>query len=303
MCGLVADDEHLDIPGVERAALLAVRESTMLGPARRVFAAVWRGREVVVRVVEGEVAPGLLAQLRAIADALRRQPHPYVCTLHEVGLMPYDVYLIEDRTGARSLADVLHSDGPQPLGPALETAVAVASAVDALHACGTVMGRVHPRSVRLAARGCPVLTGIGSTWVAEGPPQPSTRLMALAPEQIDGAPASVAGEVYALGAMLATQLRGAAPFSRPDEGSMTEFIRQIMEGPRPDLRADGVPAVVADLVMGMMARDPAMRPATVAAVVAELQAVQRTLGLVPTPKPPWTPPADTRHLALGLGGG
>lgn len=93
----------------------------------------------------------------------------------------------------------------------------------------------------------------------------------LAPEQLAGAPATAAGDLYALGVTLFQLLAGRLPH---EELSMGELLRQVAQGPAPDVREwqPDVPPVLAALVRRLMARWPDERPARAADVARELAA-------------------------------
>ena len=91
-----------------------------------------------------------------------------------------------------------------------------------------------------------------------------------APEQIDDSVATVAGDLYAAGAVLYELLCGRLPFEGPS-GAAILSMKRWREAPRVSSRiAAAIPAALDDLVRRLLARDPAQRPATAAQVVHEL---------------------------------
>jgi serine/threonine-protein kinase len=98
----------------------------------------------------------------------------------------------------------------------------------------------------------------------------------MAPEQLAGAPASPAGDLYALGVVLFELLTSRRPV---EAGSLGEWLRRISQEPatsllnlRPDL-----PAVLGEVVDQMLERDPTRRPPLAEDVALALERCQQAL--------------------------
>jgi len=92
----------------------------------------------------------------------------------------------------------------------------------------------------------------------------------MAPEQLGGAPASAAGDLYSLGVVLFELLSSRRPV---EAGSLGEWLRRISQEPatallllRPDL-----PTALAQVVDQLLERDPARRPARAEQVAQALE--------------------------------
>ena len=92
----------------------------------------------------------------------------------------------------------------------------------------------------------------------------------MAPEQLGGAPASAAGDLYSLGVVLFELLTSRRPV---EAGSLGEWLRRISQEPatallvlRPDL-----PTALAQVVDQLLERDPARRPARAEQVAQALE--------------------------------
>ena len=98
----------------------------------------------------------------------------------------------------------------------------------------------------------------------------------MAPEQLAGAPASPAGDLYSLGVVLFELLTSRRPV---EAGSLGEWLRRISQEPatpllslRPDL-----PAVMGEVVDQMLERAPARRPPLAEDVALVLERCQQAL--------------------------
>jgi serine/threonine-protein kinase len=164
--------------------------------------------------------------------------------------------------GGESLASRL-ARGALPVAPALLVARGIAEALAAAHAAGVVHGDLKPANVMVrpdesvvlldfGAAASPVPGGNGCGGIAGTPAY-------LAPEQIDGAAASPASDVFALGVIVHEALAGARPFV--GEG-VQQLLFQIAYAQPPDLRevAPHVPAAVCAASAACLSKDPAARP-------------------------------------------
>jgi PAS domain-containing protein len=100
----------------------------------------------------------------------------------------------------------------------------------------------------------------------------------LAPERIDGAPASQASDIYALGIVMFEMLTGKLPFT----GDLAELFRQhrLVDVPRVSKQIDEpIDERVDELVMRATAKDPAKRHPDVASFLYELRTLMQMLGM------------------------
>jgi serine/threonine-protein kinase len=155
----------------------------------------------------------------------------------------------------------------------------LAQALQAAHARGAVHGGLNPGDVRLTPAGVPKITSF--RWARlpggesdEGRPASELRRLAccLAPEQLEGGrrrplPAT---DVYALGAILYGLLTGQPPFPGPTLQETLEQVRSQTPVP-PRRRQPVIPPELEALCLKCLAKQPAQRPASAAALAEELR--------------------------------
>ena len=122
----------------------------------------------------------------------------------------------------------------------------------------------------------------------------------LAPEQALGRDPEPRSDLYALGAVIYEMLCGRPPFLGDD---MVSVISQHLNTPpvAPRFHNDDVPVPVDTLVLRLLEKDPAARPANAAEVLDLLRAAQTALESTPVVAPndpvaPVSPPARPRGL-------
>lgn len=208
------------------------------------FGTTWRavdadGRTAAVKLLAEP--PG--DELRALA----RVCHPSIVGVLGGGGEPVP-HLVMELARGESLAALLGA-GPLPTERALAVAAALADALAAVHHANLVHGDVKPANV-VVEGDHPWLVDFGLAGSGAG----GTPLY-LAPEQLQGAPASPASDVYAAGLVLWEMLHGAAPGAGLPAA---ERLAARLRGPPAPERCAGW---LEGLLEAMLAVDPGRRPA------------------------------------------
>ena len=203
---------------------------------------------------------------RGEATVLASLDDPNVVRLYEYVEAPSGAAIVMELINGVSLHEILVHQG----GTAPEAALVVLQGsllgLAAAHQRGVVHRDYKPANVLVNGDGVSKLTDFGLAARTGDRPAPAGTLTYVAPEQIAGAPASPAGDVYSATATFYQCLTGHPPFS----GESAELLRQHRAEPVP---LDTVPARLRPLVAAGMAKDPQRRPADAITFVAELQTV------------------------------
>jgi eukaryotic-like serine/threonine-protein kinase len=243
-------------------------------------------RRVVVKVLAGELAAGINAErfereIQVAASLQQANIVPVLSAGDTNGIPWYTMPFVE----GQSLRTQLDATGALPLADVMSILRDIARALEFAHARGVVHRDIKPDNVLLSG-GTAVVTdfGIAKALSAsrEAPGGTLTQIgMSLgtpaymAPEQAAGDPTiDHRADLYALGCLAYELLAGHTPFH--DRSPQRMLAAHITEPPRPihELRPDA-PAALSDLVMRLLEKDPANRPASAAEV-------GRTLDATPT---------------------
>ncbi|MBE0690707.1 MAG: protein kinase, partial [Anaerolineae bacterium] len=193
-----------------------------------------------------------------------------------------------------SLGDLIDREGKLPLERSAHIALDLSDALTRAHRLQIIHRDVKPANVLLAADGTPRLTDFGVAQMADR----QTRLTRqgallgtvayLAPELCTGEAYSEKSDIWAFGVVFYEMLAGRRPFGgdRP-----AEVVGAIMNDPASDLGRyrDDVPPRLNDLILRMLAKEPAERWDSVRAVGTELEEISRDLSAVPVKAAPETP--------------
>jgi serine/threonine protein kinase len=279
---------------------------------------VWAGRDEAlgreVAIKEVVPPPDLSAEDREMlrrrtlreARAAARISSPAAVTVFDVVEEDGRPWIVMERLAARSLADVLGDDGPLPTRRAAEVGLDILDALEAAASVGVLHRDVKPANVMVRSTGRAVLTDFGIATV-EGDATATTAGLLLgspaymSPERARGERATLASDLWSLGATLYAALQGRSPFER--SGTLPT-LNAVIHDPAPEL-VHG--SELAEVIHSLLAKDPSERP-SLRAVRAALQRIveqeetpPRPLGVGnrerPTPGSSRTPVSTTRKAS------
>ena len=203
---------------------------------------------------------------RAEATVLASLDDPNVVRLYEYVESPVGAAIVMELIGGVTLREILTFQGKTTAEAALVVLRGSLLGLAAAHRRGVVHRDYKPENVLVNGDGISKLTDFGIAARAGDHPVPAGTLLYAAPEQMAGAPASPASDVYAATATFYECLTGRPPF----HGEAGDLVRQHRSAPVP---LEPVPESLRPLVAAGMAKDPRGRPADATTFVAELSAV------------------------------
>ncbi|WP_229398996.1 serine/threonine-protein kinase [Micromonospora okii] len=248
---------------------------------------VWRGtdqvlgRTVAVKSLLPALLdePGFAERFRGEARTMATINHPGVVDIYDFGSDQQVAFLVMEYVEGDALSSALSRVGR--LTPA-RTMALLAQAADALHAAhckGIVHRDVKPGNLLVRPNGTLVLTDFGiarSDLVGQLTAAGSVLGTAsyISPEQATGAVATPASDVYALGVVAYQCLAGRRPFE--GDNPLEIAMKHVRDAPRP-LPAD-IPPQVRAIVERAMAKDPAARWPSAAALAGVARQAKLSLG-------------------------
>lgn len=248
-------------------------------------------REVAIKLLKPEAASDRSIRERVLSEgrALARVDHPSVVRIHSVEEHDGRIGLCMEYVRGKTFEDVLDEQGPMSAQEAAHVGQEVCRALAAVHRVGLLHRDVKTRNVMRAEGGRIVLMDFGAGMVTEA--KASARLTGtpvyLAPEVLDGAPATPQSDLYSLGVLLFRLVT----LEYPVTGSSMDDLRLgHRTGPRrhlADLRPN-LPGTFIAAVESALDSRPSRRPAS-AGVLKRALAVD-TL----------SPPSLARRLSWAL---
>lgn len=240
------------------------------------MAVVWRaddemlGREVAVKTLDltGPESDNAGERFRREARATAALNHPHIVTVYDTGVEDHTAYLVMELLPGPTLAEQVRDDGPLAIDEVRTIGYEVAVALQAAHDAGIVHRDIKPGNVAYAADGTVKVLDFGITQLVDEALGHHALTMTdtivgtaeyLAPEQATGKRVDARADLYALGCVLTTLLTGSPPFT---SSTPVAILMKHANDPAPDVRdlRPDTPADLADLVAGLLAKDPAHRP-------------------------------------------
>ncbi|MBA3655586.1 MAG: serine/threonine protein kinase, partial [Actinobacteria bacterium] len=228
------------------------------------------GRDVAIKLMRGGGADGedMKARFEDEARVAARLEHPNVVAVYDTGIAPDGrPFIVMERLPGETLGDRMRA-GPLPEPVVRSVADDVLAALAAAHAAGIVHRDIKPGNILLTEDGRAKIADFGIARESDSllvDPTSTNALTGtpayLAPERVDGHPATARSDIWALGVVLYEALAGRKPFDGPNPLAVAMAVRDDNAPPLTDLNP-AVDPVIAAVVETAMARDPAGRFAT-----------------------------------------
>jgi eukaryotic-like serine/threonine-protein kinase len=266
------------------------------------------GRDVAVKVLRREYAddPTFLARFRAEARHTGGLSHPGIAAVYDFGEgRPEDggsPYLVMENVPGEPLSALVSRERTLSAERTLDVIGQAALGLQAAHDAGVIHRDVKPGNILVTPDGTVKITDFGIARATNSVPLTQTGAIMgtayyISPEQASGQPVTPASDIYSLGVVAYECLTGRRPFDGDTPVSVA--LAQVSQEP-PALPRD-LPEPVRDLVMQMLAKDPANRPASAGELGRAALEMRPAVAAAAAAAP--SVPAPTRTLTLPPGDG
>ncbi|MBM4373171.1 MAG: serine/threonine protein kinase, partial [Deltaproteobacteria bacterium] len=270
-------------------------------------------KRVALKVLLPDLArdPAFVTRFLREARSVSGLTSPHTVKVHDFGASSDGtLYFTMDLLEGRPLTRVIDEEAPLPFSRAAAIILQACHSLGEAHAAGLLHRDIKPDNL-FVSRGP---NGIDHVTLLDfgivRPVSGGERLTVtgticgtphyLSPEQAQGKDLDIRSDLYSLGVILYEMLTGVCPFDA--DNTVAVLMKQIQELPPPltaaypDLRID---PRVDELLSAILAKDPARRPPTAAALADALRKVAEDIGL-PIPGEPTRsrraePAAAARH--------
>ena len=256
------------------------------------------GRPVAVKVLRSDLAAAADIRLRFESEARTAATinHPNVVAVYDSGEDGGRPFIVMERLPGRTLADEI---AEAPVGPDRVRVVLadVLAALGAAHAAGILHRDIKPGNVLFSTAGAVKVTDFGIAKTAESNQTATGEVLGtvayLSPDRIEGKPAGVTDDLYAVGVMGYEMVAGFRPFAGDNILSVARAILQHDATPLRALSPSADPMLVGTIERAM-APDPVAR-------FPDAESMRRAL-LVQPMHPPSAPPvaAAVPHATRAL---
>jgi WD40 repeat protein len=243
-------------------------------------------RLVALKVMRFALADHPTARERFLreAQAAAAVRHDHVVTIYQVGEERGVPFLAMEFLEGESLDDRLQREGRLPVAEIVRIGREIAQGLAAAHQRGLIHRDIKPSNIWLEERGNQTLAprvkvldfGLARAAAGDARLTHSGAIVGtpayMAPEQARGEPIDARCDLFSLGCVLYLGATGEAPFHGTD--MMSTLLAVATQHPRPPQKLNpDLPAELSKLIVKVLAKDRAARPASAAAVVAALEAI------------------------------
>lgn len=245
------------------------------------MATVWRAtdnllhRQVAIKRLAPHLAedPSSAARFLREARAAASLNHPGIVTVYDTGEDASGPYLVLELVEGETLESRLRREGSLSPADVAKIIGEAAAALDHAHSSGIVHRDIKPSNIMIDRGGRVRITDFGIARVIEdtttltGPVDLLGTLAYMAPEVLEGEPATPGSDIYSLGAVAYEMLTGSRPFTSKTVEELAEAIRA---GRRRPMR--NVDEATGSAIARAMAIDVAQRPGSATAFFGDLMA-------------------------------
>jgi WD40 repeat protein len=240
-------------------------------------------RLVALKAMMPALAASATAKKRFLREAKSAAAikHDHIVSIYQVGEDRGVPFLAMEFLTGEALGERLTREEKLPPAEVLRIGREVASGLAAAHEAGLIHRDIKPGNLWLEGQRGRVKIldfGLARTGRDDAQLTQSGAIVGtpafMAPEQAEGQAVDARCDLFSLGCVLYRMSTGQLPFQGTD--TMRTLLALAVKAPSPPREINPeVPAALSDLVMRLLAKDPAARPQTAAEVVAALEALER----------------------------
>jgi regulation of enolase protein 1 (concanavalin A-like superfamily) len=270
-CGWLAHYRVLRLLGQGGMGLVFLAEDSLLS------------RLVALKVIRPEIVdkPGIAQRFTREARATAAIKHDHIVTIYQVGQENGLPYLSMEYLMGMSLAQWLNRGHIPSVDLALRIGREIALGLSAAHQRGLIHRDIKPGNIWLEAPSGRVKIldfGMARSVREDVEITRSGTVMGspayMAPEQARGEAVGSGSDLFGLGCVMYRLCTGHLPFEGETVMAVLTALSTTMPRPPRDWREE-LPPALSELVLRLLAKDPAHRPESAEAVVKEIRSIER----------------------------
>ncbi len=240
------------------------------------------GRRLAVKVLHHHFAEDqeFVERFRREASSAAGLSHPNIVGIFDRGEWDGTYYIAMEYVPGSSLKALVREQGPLQPVVAIDIVTQILQAARFAHARGVIHRDFKPHNVILDEEGRARVTDFGIAQAGASDMTLTGSIMGtaqyLSPEQAQGHPVSASSDLYSVGVILYELLTGVVPFDG-DTAVAIAFKQVSAQPPAPSAVNPAVPAVLDQIVLRALAKDPGARYANAEEFIAALRSARERL--------------------------
>ncbi len=228
-------------------------------------------RKVAIKVLKEQSGEEVGKKLRLEAQIAARLLHENVVRIYDLGHADAAYFLVMEEVNGTSYSKRWRQ---LALAERLHVLALVADALDYAHHQGVVHRDIKPANVLLTSTDVPKLSDFGLSTIAFSDEGEKTGVIRgtphyMSPEQTRGGRLDFRTDLYSLGVMIYESATGGVPFAGPSVAIMSQHYSAVPD--RPQLRNSIISDELEALILSLLAKRPADRPASGGSVAQSLR--------------------------------
>lgn len=222
-------------------------------------------QEFAAAVVEGYQSASVLA-------------YTSIARIYDAECAEGQCFVVAEYVRGINVKERVRRAGPMAVPLALDVIIPVLEALEYAHANRHYHGDLRPQDIVVSPDGEVKLTDFGMSWALDRCPSvaekhPMRSIHYQSPETSEGAAASVASDIYSIGAILYEMVTNTLPY----EGStaVSVALKKVKESPSPPRSINAaVPKSLSDIIMKAMEIQPVDRYGSATSMLVDLRAIR-----------------------------
>ena len=246
-------------------------------------------REVAVKVLRDQYASDstFLERFRREGQIAAGMTHPNIVSVYDVGNDQALHYIVMEHIRGPNLKELIYQQGPFSVDGAVFIIGQVASALDYAHQRGLVHRDIKPQNILVDRDGNAKVVDFG---IAKGMRDPGLTetgagmgtVHYVSPEQARGLEIGPASDLYSTGIVLYEMLTKTLPFE--GDSAVSIAMQHVSDEPEPpSVRNPDIPPQIDRIILRTLAKDPAERFPSGAALETALRFWRNPLPALQTP--------------------
>lgn len=239
-------------------------------------------RYVAVKIMRPELAKNekFRRRFQTESQAIAKLSHPNIVGVYDVSRTDHIEYIVMELIDGITLKQYLQDHGPIDAPQAVDFSLQIARALSHAHGKRIVHRDIKPQNILVVDNGVVKVADFGIANLQSEVPDVENEAIGsvhyISPEQARGLPVDGRSDIYSLGIVMYEMLSGKLPFDGDDD--RTVALKHLSAVPTP-LReiAPSVPEALEKIVMKAMNASLDERYQTADALVADLEALQKTI--------------------------